>query len=354
MGKRAISASNRKTRDFGCPQGVQKFRVAACAFCIALAVSLLLYYPAMSGGFLFDDLLLPFRKSLAHEPITVWLSGVRPMLMFTYWLNYSLSGASPAPYHVVNSIIHALNAFLAFLVILKLLELAGWTPRRALWAAAAGSALFLVHPLQTESVSYVAGRSESLAAFFSLCAYAFFLYRRGGGLTWRDAALILGLFALAVASKEHSVALLCVFVLTDIFWPQPFSAAGLRRNWRLYALMLPGGAVALAFILAVLSQSGQTAGFSVAGVTWYQYGFTEARALFKYAAMFFVPLGQCIDHDFPVSYSITDHGAAFFVAAVAGLIAAAILFRRRHPAGGIWGVFVPHPASAHIFDRPFG
>src|SRR4051812_7036527 len=69
---------------------------------IAMAVGVLLYSSALRGGFVFDDEVLPFRRTTQNDAIGAWLSGVRPFLMFTYWLNYLISGQDSYSYHAVN------------------------------------------------------------------------------------------------------------------------------------------------------------------------------------------------------------------------------------------------------------
>ena len=191
-----------------------------------------------------------------------------------------------------------------------------------------GAAVFLIHPLQTESVSYVAGRSESLAAFFVLLAYVVFLYRRQEAISWVETAMVLTLFALGVTAKENAVSLAGVLVLTDVYWPRAFSARGLRINWKLYAAMAAGVIVAVWKVFRMLA-AAPSAGFSLPGVTWYQYGFTQARSFFTYVRLAVIPVGQSIDHDYPVSHTILEHGAIFYLAALAGLIALCYAWRRR-------------------------
>src|ERR1035438_1010755 len=97
--------------------------------------------------------------------------------MFSYWLNFGISGLDPYGYHIVNLLIHATNTGLVYVVLFRLLALAGWERAKRQRAAIIGAAVFLVHPLATESVSYISGRSESLAALFILLTYVVFLGR---------------------------------------------------------------------------------------------------------------------------------------------------------------------------------
>lgn len=282
----------------------------------------MLYYPAMRGPFVFDDLALPFQLTLGEEPLTAWLAGTRPVLMFSYWLNQQ-SSADPFGYHLVNVLIHAINTALVFFVLTRLLAPAGWAERQIRLGASAGAAVFLAHPLATESVSYIAGRSESLAALFVLAAFALFLHRREHEIRWRDALVILGLFGLGVAAKENAVALAGVLLLTDWIFPRASSR-------RLYLLLAPAAAIAVALVLRALLNGGN-AGFAVREFTWYQYAFTQTRAIFDYLRLAILPFGQSIDHDFPISRTLLQHGAWFYAVALAALIVLAVRERRRHP-----------------------
>ncbi len=296
----------------------------------ALIVGAGLYSSALHGTFLFDDQTLLFRQGVDSASLREWLSGVRPLLMFSYWLNYWSSGSDPFGYHAFNLLIHAVNTGLVFVVLSRLLGLAESPQAKRYWTAALGATVFLIHPLATESVSYIAGRSESLAAFFLLLAYAVFLDGYAKPISWARSAVVVTLFGMAVATKENAVALAGLLLLTDLSWPRPYSVQGLRRNYRVYALMTPGVVLAAVWVGRVLSGAG-SAGFSIKAFTWYQYGFTEARAIFAYLRLAVIPLGQSIDHSFAISRTVTDHGSIFYLILLAALITAAILVRRRYP-----------------------
>ncbi len=301
------------------------------AFAFAGVVTFLAYGPALDGPFLFDDAyLLFFSPESAEMPFTHWLSGVRPLLNATYWVNYQLSGQDAVSYHVFNVIIHLASALLLFLVLRRILEWTGtpeW-PRRALSLFGAG--LFLLHPLQTESVAYVAGRSEAQSALLLLSAYAVFLYRKQAAITWSTALAVLALFGAAVLSKEHAAVFPALLLLTDYYWNPGFSLSGARRNWRLYAPAAALGAVGLVYVWKVLGQA-QTAGFAMRELPWNHYFYTQWRAIWVYVRMFFLPYGQSADHDFAISRSPLDHGAIVGLLALIGMAAAAWLLRRRYP-----------------------
>jgi len=74
-----------------------------------------------------------------------------------------------------------------------------------------------------------------------------------------------------------------------------------------------------------------TAGFSVVTSRWYQYAFTEARAMWSYAQLALVPYGQSLDHDFPISHTILEHGALVYALLLIVVVAIAIRKRRSYP-----------------------
>src|SRR3954454_21804912 len=91
--------------------------VYALGFLLAAFIAFEVYGPALNGEFLFDDSYLPFlMPEVQNAPLRSWL-GVRPFLMFSYWLNYQNFGLEPYPYHAVNVVLHVLNSVLAWSIV---------------------------------------------------------------------------------------------------------------------------------------------------------------------------------------------------------------------------------------------
>jgi tetratricopeptide (TPR) repeat protein len=307
------------------------FWVYVVALFVAAFAGMQIYAPALNGPFVYDDRYLPFNMpGFAEQPVWTWLIGVRPLLMLSFWLNYQLSELKPYSYHVFNVLQHVACAAVLFAILRKLLEMAGVRGARGLVLSTFGAAVFLLHPLQTESVAYVASRSETLSVLFFFSAFAVFLYRPRAETSWMVAALVVLLFGAAVTTKEHTVALPALLLLTDYFWNPGFSLAGIRRNWRLYGLITAAGAAALLFVSVVLRNS-TSAGFGLKDMTPLQYFFSQTRAFFVYLRMFFLPFGQNVDHAFDLSRNLLDHGAVLALAGLVSLIAAAIYLRGRYP-----------------------
>src|SRR5277367_4609953 len=145
---------------------------------------------------------------------TTDLSNWHPLTMWSYMLDDSLYGLFAGGYHLTNILFHAANAVLLWLVMTRL---TGW-----FWSSALVAALFAWHPLNVESVAWIAERKNVLSAFFfllTLLAWVRFIESdRNAPVAkkWYWAAL--GLFALGLMSKPMVVTLPFVLLLLD-FWP---------------------------------------------------------------------------------------------------------------------------------------
>jgi hypothetical protein len=297
------------------------------------------YGPALRGPFVYDDFSLPFYNPyFPTASLSAWITGVRPLLMFSYWANFQLSGRNPFSYHVANLLFHLANSVAIYLIARRILSwetLEKW--RREILAGFAGL-LFLMHPVQTESVAWIAGRSESLSVLFFLYAFTVFLYRPSGPIGWLRSIFVLALFACAAATKEHTATLPLILVLTDLYSSRENRIQALRQNWRLYLPMAAGALVAGAFIWRVVSTS-KSAGFSGAGVSWASYALTQCRVFYMYLRLFLFPAGQNIDYDVPWTPVRFDPVTLVCFIGIAALGFFAWKLRRRFPVAS-YGFFV--------------
>ncbi|HLK65005.1 MAG TPA: hypothetical protein VKU19_16295 [Bryobacteraceae bacterium] len=315
-------------------------------YAAALAAVILVFWaygPAMNGPFLFDDTALPFALPAFKAPLINWLKAdVRPVLFSTYYLNAQISQSDPYSFHVVNIIVHLLSTGLIFLIVRRLVLMSrdhlGPVANDPNLLSGFAAAIFLLHPVQTEAVAYLAGRSESLSAMFGLAAFAVFLYRKQAAATWGVAVAVLLLFGLALGSKQNAIALPALLLLTDYWWNPGFSLQGIRANWKVYLPMVVGAVAGLAFFWRVI-MTAQTAGFGMKDLTWYQYFFTQCRALWVYLGMFLLPSNLTADWDFSISRTVVDHGAIFGLIFLVAAVASAWYYRRRFPLAS-FGLFV--------------
>jgi len=141
-----------------------------------------------------------------------------------------------------------------------------------------------------------------------------------------------------MGAKEHTVVLPALLLFTDYWWNPPFSLRGIRGNLKLYLPMALGAVGGLIFFWPLITRA-TTAGFALRDFTWYQYCFTQCRALWVYIGLFLLPVNLTADWDFPISKTILDHGSIFGFIGLAALAAAAWHYRRRFPLAA-YGFFV--------------
>jgi protein O-mannosyl-transferase len=301
-----------------------------------------IYGPALNGPFVLDDLYLPFgNKQLQGLTFIQWASDPRPLLMISFWLNHYFSGDAPYAYHATNVFLHFLVAVVVALIAMRLVEWTGAAVpgrdgekkvKKTLGIFA--GALFLVHPMQVESVAYVASRSEVLSVLFYYAAYCVFLYRRTESITWPRALAVLALFAAAIGSKQHTLTLPLLLLITDLFWPQ----GSLRANRLLYGLMAALAVAGAVFVARPLLHA-DTAGLHVAGLRPFDYFLTQCRVVWTYVRLFVFPYGQNADPDVAISHGLFDGGAIFGLLAWVAVAGAAWFYRNRWPLAS-FGVFV--------------
>jgi protein O-mannosyl-transferase len=291
----------------------------------AITFSLVTFAPALEGTFVFDDFHLPFADpNAAQMPARFWLGGVRPLLMLTYWANFLFSGRNTFSYHLLNLLLHAFAGVLVYFVLQQLCKLEG--VENGNWLSFFGAGVFLLHPLQTESVDYIAGRSEVLCAVFILGGWLIFLqhFRNRISLPVSIAILLFGVGA--ILSKESGVCFFVILLATDLYWRRGTIVDTLRKRWPLYSVAAVGGVAACALILLQLRRS-VTAGFSSGAGPW-EYLLTECRAIVIYLRLFIYPAGQNLDWRLPFYHSIRDDGAGLFVMLVLALGVAIIYLAR--------------------------
>jgi protein O-mannosyl-transferase len=312
-------------------------QVLSIAALTAVLFAFYLYSPALNGPFVFDDHALPYASpAQSQRPLLEWISGVRPVLMLSYWANGRLLKPDAASYHAVNVLLHVVNSILVWIFIRGLLRLRGIAGKHALIISGAVATLFLVHPVQTESVAYIAGRSETLTAMFSLSALAVFVFQPIGTMSMRAAVLILACYAAAVLSKEQAVVLPALFLLMDILLLGRPLRQAIEERRRLYIGLGVLAAAGLVFVARVLL-TATTAGFGMHGLSAYEYFLTQSRVAFLYVQLVLLPFWQNADYDLPISRGLLDHGAFIALLAIVAGVTVAWRVRHRYPVA-VYGI----------------
>jgi hypothetical protein len=204
----------------------------------ALAI-VLLWWPAWSASFQFDDWNVIVNEPRVHSLAAWWQSmpGIRPLLKLSYALNMTMD-AGPVGFRVVNILIHALNATLVGSLLRTRGIRAGLADADASRTALLAALIFALHPVQTEAVTYISGRSSSLAACF--CLLGLYCWVRSEqsdrGVGWLAACCIC--FVLAVATKETALILPLALLLYSADRPVPVTLKRLTPMLVLMVLML--------------------------------------------------------------------------------------------------------------------
>jgi protein O-mannosyl-transferase len=177
---------------------------------LLIAVTLLVYANALLNGFTLDDNLYVLRNSMVTHfslrglfEATAYNNVFRPLTFASFAMNWAAAGARPFGYHLFDLLLHAAVTLLLYLVLRNLLAA---VPRGATvaWVTAL---LFAVHPLHTEAVTSISGRSEVLAMGFLLGAWLLHLF------DWPILALVS--FVLALLSKESAIAFVPLAIAGD-------------------------------------------------------------------------------------------------------------------------------------------
>lgn len=142
----------------------------------------------------------------------------RPVLLISFALDYKIFKLNPLGYHLTNTFLHILVAILGFLLIYTL-------SRKKFLLSYLPALLFLVHPLQTEAITYIAGRADPLSSVFALLTLIFYVnFRKKNSKEYLFFSI--GAFLLALLTKEQSILIPALVLLVEICF---FSN---KDNWR--------------------------------------------------------------------------------------------------------------------------
>lgn len=299
-------------------------RVGFHAFSIAVLSGLCvaIYATTLHAPFVFDDepnitenrLVRITRLDVGRlADAALHSPNLRPVAFVSFALNYYWGRYDPAGYHAVNMFIHAVNGILVYAFVLLTLgcaarqrpEWAAHAPDTARLTALLAAAMFVAHPLQTQSVTYVVQRMNCLAAMFSLAALLLYLrgrMRTGGPrwLAWGGGALC---WLLALGSKEIAITLPAVVWLYEWYFFRDFD-----RRWFLRGLIGCGGG-GLALLCAVVAWRGSGfLNFSNRDFTMWERLLTQFRVVVFYLSLVLFPQPGRLNltHAFPVSKSFLD------------------------------------------------
>ncbi len=321
--------------------------------CLAIIGSLV-YLNSFSGVFLFDDSAHIVENQDIRQfrpPWRVMAGSSRPLVMLSLAFNYALGRLDTWSYHAFNLSIHILAALTLFGIMRRTLLLKTFHShyqRSAPWLALAVALIWLVHPLQTNSVTYIIQRAESMMGLFYLLTLYCFL--RGAtslsGRGWFLAAVIA--CTLGMLSKPIMITAPLIVLLYDrTFLSQSFASA-LRRRGRIY-LGLAATWIVLILILSLPHESKGTAAFGLKSVSAYQYALTQPKVILHYLFLSLRPCPLALDYSWPVAHGLSEVLPSFFLVGTL-LILTVVASVHRSPWGfiGAWFFLILAPTSSFI------
>lgn len=215
--------------------------------CILALITAIFYYPSLHYSFQFDDIAnITKHFSIRHNTLqSLFFTGTR---WISYWLNaihYQIGGFDPFSYRVGDLIIHIINGTLLFFLLMAVLtrtRTQHFFTRHALSIAFLTTALFLLHPVQTQTVSYVIqGQLEGLALMAILSMALCFVHAAYTSNTIIKTVYICGLFIsaiLACGTKEIAIIAPALLALIDWFFVAQGDWCSFKKRFFLHGTLM--------------------------------------------------------------------------------------------------------------------
>jgi protein O-mannosyl-transferase len=283
--------------------------ILAAAVILAAAA---IYIPTLKSPFLWDDVqLITHPLNMGNNPYSfLFGSGFyyRPLLSLSMLTDYSFWHLNPMGYHLTNILLHAINSLLVFLVGFRLMTSKRMDPdnpataeegdRNTLLLSFFAAMFFALHPIHTESVAWVSGRTDILSTLFFLLAFVSFLeYAKE-----RNAkALILSclFFLFSLFSKENALSFIIVILAYGVAVRMPrkqllVSLAALSVVIAVYIFLRQGGIIKM-----MLVSPGSKEAFLSSGTTPNNFSPQLSGAVGYYLEKLFIPVNLNLMPEIP-------------------------------------------------------
>lgn len=327
---------------------------------VIVTATLTVYANSFSAPFVFDG-----ARNIRENPglqrlwPAGWLFSNRPLGNLSFIANYVVHGHWIFGYHLVNVTIHALAALTLFGIVRRTLRLPGISEdfRAAADRLAVVAALvWAVHPLQTQSVTYLYQRYEALMGWLFLLTLYCFLRAQGSNrpLFWyvgSAAACLAG-----IASKE--VMIVAPFVI--IWYDRAFLSSSwkelFRRHGAFHASLLATLGVLAAIMLQLREGYFRAGIFRTVGISPTDYARSQPAVILHYLRLVFCPVGQCLDYDWPPVRSWSEAALPLATLGILLLVSAWAVIRWPRwgfLAGCFFGVLAPTSSVVPVRDLAF-
>ena len=336
----------------------------ALSVVILVLLGILIYSNSLHVLFQFDD------KAFIENNLTIRniddIAGIwnylaypnRFIAFYTFALNYQFSGLDVTSYHAVNLGIHIGNAILVYWLSLLLLQAARVSEliiRKTHLISLFAALLFLTHPIQTQAVTYLSQRFASLATLFYLASVCCYLKGRiNSNNNWGYFVASICFAVLGMFTKQITFTLPFIILLMEVMFFQKTEPVhrGLRKFWMMFSFLIL--VIPVCFLLGTGKMPFQVIdSHSHLGdkISWFTYGLTQLRVIAHYIRLMFVPFGQNLDYDFPLSQSLFEPVTTLLSAAfLISILVIGFRLRARHSiaAFGIFWFFITHLVESSI------
>ena len=357
---------------------ISRERFSRLAVLIIILAGLAAYANSLSDAFVFDDIdSIVSNPAIRHlwPPWKFFASLNRPILNLSLAVNCALSrggalspsGLDAASYHAFNIVVHILAALTLFGLVRRTLRLPVLRARfegAATALALATALIWELHPLQTESVTYIIQRAESLAGLFYLLTL--YCVARGAlserplrpfdaaqgapsKVEGRWYAAAFAACALGMGTKQTVATAPLVIFLYDWVFLSGSILDTLRRRWAVYLALAATWLLLIPFVASPAGPQRVSAGFQVSGIAPMDYAVTQLGVIPHYLRLSFWPAGLCLDYHWPLAKGLADilPGAAV-VGALVAATAAALALRPAWGFLGAWFFLILAPTSSFM------
>jgi len=290
-----------------------------------------------------------FISDMAKGP---WAS--RPLLYATFVLNHLIGDFNSWGYHVVNLALHLGNGILLYFLIIMTGRHTEYEQRDTVPVALLSSLIFILHPVQTESVTYIVSRSILMATAFYLLGFIFFLNAVTSSGR-KKYLFILGLLLSAVlgaGSREDFATFFAMLFIYDLFFVSRFRLRDLAGHHMEYLACLPGLAVMGYLVLNNTYDTAAEAAVHVLplklSIPPMQYALTQFYVHWTYIRLLILPMNQSLDYSYPIAKFLFEVPTLLPFAGYLGLWASSLYIARKRPVasfGMLWFLVILLPIS---------
>jgi tetratricopeptide (TPR) repeat protein len=366
MSKKNKQAQNKAVQEIQPRYPLKETLCGAAVLCLAGAV---VYANSFKGQFIFDDLGYTnfFKSNSIRNFLMAPENRARLVVSLSLAANYALSGLEVWSYHAFNLMVHLLAGLTLFGILRHTFQSGSLRERfgrHSAWLALAVALLWLLHPLQTEAVTYIWQRCESLAGLFYLLTVYFFIRGAeaqepspGAGnehaatrsfvrsCCWYALALLACVAGMGCKATLITAPVM-VFAYDRVFLAQK-AVVTFRKRWGLYLALAASWLVLAAFLLA--APPNNQISFSLQVRSPIVYAQTQLGVILHYLSLSLWPAGLCLDYLWPAA---TQWGEILPSALVVGILLAATLWAWfRRPAlsfPGVWFFVILAPTSSFL------